>query len=378
MEDDKKVELVMAEDMDSQIQIIEKTHQQQIIEIHENMDKLVNDCLTIEVKEDDKASYDRAVELKRVVKQTHISIEKKRKELKQPLIDYGKRLDKFVATIYAPLVNAEKIVKKKMEVYEKRQEKIKAEKKLQEEQENLKKKQIEDSLLYLQSKLGEINSAKSKEELDSINDYLNSVDVESFGDKSGEAGFILTQLKMTCNMAYKVVETIVKEENNQATDQVTDQVTDQIPTKHPTSTPQVSEEPKSGSETKVRGFRFPSPDKTVVNKEEPSLFSTSEEPQIPAEEPPHEIMENKDGGTDGAENKSVTESPIDFTDEEMIGFIQEVSDKCVNDVSDFIAKQFALFMQMKFGKLNKLNEQHYKFMETETIKRTGSLLRIMN
>ena len=105
-------ELQKVEKIEDEISIIEQSHKSAILAIHENMNQLVNDCLTIVVDEDDKERYDRAVELKRVVKSTHVSIEKKRKELKQPLIDYGKRLDKWVEEIYSPLVNAEKVVKK--------------------------------------------------------------------------------------------------------------------------------------------------------------------------------------------------------------------------------------------------------------------------
>ena len=118
-------EVVKSEQVESEISIIEQSHKSAILSIHENMQQLINDCLSISVSEDDKQSYDNAVELKRVVKATHIAVEKKRKEVKQPLIDYGKRLDRWVEEIYTPLVNAEKIVKKKMEVYEVKQEKLK-------------------------------------------------------------------------------------------------------------------------------------------------------------------------------------------------------------------------------------------------------------
>ena len=87
--------------MDNEISVIEENHHNAILSIHENMQQLVADCNDIEVVEDDKETYDRAVELKRVVKSTHVAIEKKRKELKQPLIDYGKRLDKWVEGIYS-------------------------------------------------------------------------------------------------------------------------------------------------------------------------------------------------------------------------------------------------------------------------------------
>ena len=67
--------------IESEISIIEQSHKSAILSIHENMQQLINDCLSINVSEDDKETYDRAVELKRVVKSTHVSIEKKRKVL---------------------------------------------------------------------------------------------------------------------------------------------------------------------------------------------------------------------------------------------------------------------------------------------------------
>ena len=122
-----KNELLKAERIENEISIIEQSHKSAILFIHENMEQLINDCISIDILENDKQSYDRAVELKRVVKATHIAVEKKRKEVKQPLIDYGKRLDRWVEEIYNPLVDAEKTIKKKMEFYEEKQEKLKQE-----------------------------------------------------------------------------------------------------------------------------------------------------------------------------------------------------------------------------------------------------------
>jgi hypothetical protein len=199
-------ELEKVEKIEGEISIIEQSHKSAILAIHENMNQLVNDCLTIVVDEDDKERYDRAVELKRVVKATHVSIEKKRKELKQPLIDYGKRLDKWVEEIYSPLVNAEKVVKKKMEVYEAKQEKLKQEKKLVEEQKVKEELELETRLKNLNGQLEKINFAKNKAELKEIEVYLDSVVIADFGTKSGEAGFILNQLKLTCSMAFRAMK----------------------------------------------------------------------------------------------------------------------------------------------------------------------------
>ena len=199
-------ELEKVELLESEISIIEQSHKSAILSIHANMQQLINDCLSINVSEDDKETYDRAVELKRVVKSTHVSIEKKRKEVKQPLIDYGKRLDKWVEEIYTPLVNAEKIVKSKMEVYESKQEKLKQERKIIEDQQQKEELELEIRLKSLNNQLEKINSAKNKAELKEIEVYLDSILISDFGSKSNEAGFILNQLKLTCSMASRLMK----------------------------------------------------------------------------------------------------------------------------------------------------------------------------
>ena len=199
------------EPMENQLSVIEESHKISIMSVHENVEKLINDCNEITVIEDDKKSYDKAVELKRIVKQTHVSIEKKRKDLKQPLIDYGKRLDDFVKTIYEPLKKAELTVKSKMEAYELKQEKLKAERKEIEAEIQRKNDIIDSNLRILNGQLEKINLAKNKTELDGIIVYLDSIDLKEFGDRSAEAGFILNQLKMTCTMASRLMVEVKEE-----------------------------------------------------------------------------------------------------------------------------------------------------------------------
>lgn len=199
-------EVVKAKVLENGISFIEKIHKSTILSVHENMQQLIEDCLSINVIEDDEESYNKAVELKRVVKATHVAIGQKRKEVKQPLIDYGKKLDRWVEQIYTPLVNAEKIVKKKMEVYEKTQEKLKQKRKLIEDEKQKEELQLEIRLKNLNSQLKKINLAKNKTELNQVAIYLDSVVISDFGEKSNEAGFILSQLKMTCSMAYRLMK----------------------------------------------------------------------------------------------------------------------------------------------------------------------------
>ena len=54
--------------MENDLSVIEQNHRNQILAIHENMQDLLQKCQDIQVFEDDKQSYDNAVELKRLVK----------------------------------------------------------------------------------------------------------------------------------------------------------------------------------------------------------------------------------------------------------------------------------------------------------------------
>ena len=198
--------------MENDLSVIEQNHRNQILAMHENMQELIQKCQDIQVFDDDKASYDNAVELKRLVKNVHVSIDKKRKELKQPVIDYGKKLDAFVKEIYEPLVEAEKLVKFKMAGYEARLEEIKEERKKQEELEKEHEIMLENKIREINNLLAEINSATSKQELIAIEKILDAIDINSFGKKSADVGFIVNQMKLTCSMAMRTfkdeVETV--------------------------------------------------------------------------------------------------------------------------------------------------------------------------
>jgi hypothetical protein len=51
-------ELSKVGQVESEISIIEQSHKSAILSIHENMQQLINDCLSINVSEDDKETYD--------------------------------------------------------------------------------------------------------------------------------------------------------------------------------------------------------------------------------------------------------------------------------------------------------------------------------
>jgi hypothetical protein len=337
-----KNELLKVEEIESEISIIEQSHHSAILSIHENMQQLINDCLTISVIEDDKQSYDNAVELKRVVKQTHIAIEKKRKELKQPLIDYGKRLDRWVEEIYTPLVNAEKIVKKKMEVYEAKQEQLKQERKLIEDEKQKEELQLELRLKNLNTQLERINSAKNKAELKEIEIYLDSIVISEFGAKSGEAGFILNQLKLTCSMASRLMkdeEEIPVEAPKMETTPITEDFVNELK--------EMSNEPIK----KVVIENEPQDTQEVLIKNEEGIF---EEISFPVSKPVNE--------------------PVKASDEDVISMLDKVSANVINDVISLIDERTKSFINNTEAFENLDFSQHRELIYSQVKKRVGVLL----
>lgn len=337
-----KNELVNVNEMENEISIIEQSHKSSILAIHENMQQLINDCLSISVMEDDKQSYDNAVELKRVVKATHIAIEKKRKELKQPLIDYGKRLDRWVEEIYTPLVNAEKIVKKKMEVYEAKQEQLKQERKLIEDAKQKEELQLELRLKNLNSQLERINSAKNKSELKEIEIYLDGIVISDFGAKSGEAGFILNQLKLTCSMASRLMkdeEEIPVEAPKLETTPITDDFLNELKEmpNEPTKKVVIENETQDTQE--------------VLIKNEEGIF---EEISIPVSVPANES--------------------IKASDEDVISMLDKVSADVMKDVISLIDERTKSFLSNAEAFENLDFSEHKELIYSEVKKRVGVLL----
>jgi hypothetical protein len=337
-----KNELLKVEEIESEISIIEQSHHSAILSIHENMQQLINDCLSIDVSEDDKQTYDRAVELKRVVKSTHVSIEKKRKELKQPLIDYGKRLDRWVEEIYTPLVNAEKIVKKKMEVYEAKQEKLKQERKLIEDEKQKEELQLEIRLKNLNAQLERINSAKNKAELKEIEIYLDGIVISEFGSKSNEAGFILNQLKLTCSMASRLMkdeEEIPVEAPKMESTPITDDFLNDLK--------EMSNEPIK----KVVIENESQDTQEVLIKNEEGIF---EEVSIPVNEP-------------------VKES-IKATDDDVLNIIDHISIDTLPFVNNLIVEKTKSILSNAQAFNNLDFSEHTELIYSEVKKRVGVLL----
>ena len=334
-----KNELLKVVEIESEISIIEESHHSEILSIHENMQQLINDCLSIEVSEDDKQTYDRAVELKRVVKSTHVSIEKKRKELKQPLIDYGKRLDRWVEEIYTPLVNAEKIVKKKMEVYEARQEKLKQERKQIEDAKQKEELELDIRLKNLNTQLERINSAKTKSELKEIEIYLDGIVISEFGSKSNEAGFILNQLKLTCSMASRLMkdEEIPVEALKMETTPITDDFLNDLKVmpNEPVKKVVIENEPQETQE--------------VLIKNDEGIF---EEIQLPI-------------------NETITTKA---TDEDVLNIIDHISIDTLPFVNNLIVERTKSLIDNSEAFNNLDFSEHTELIYTEVKKRLGILL----
>jgi hypothetical protein len=375
MNNETNTEVSKVEKIEAELSIIEQSHKLAILSIHENMQELVNNCISIEVPEDDKESYDRAVELKRVVKATHVAIDKRKKEFKKPLTDYNKRLDKWVDGIYNPLVNAEKIVKQKMEAYEKRQEKLRQEKKLIEEQQKNEELQLENRLKDLNAQLEKINFAKNKAELKEIEIYLDSIVISDFGKKSNEAGFILNQLKMTCSMASR----LMKDEEEK-----------------PMEAPKLETTPITDNfVNELKEMSVEPPKKVVIENElESGLFEkpVTQEPKvggsfisaggfIKQEEP--KIEEPKVGGSfisaggfikqEEPKIEVKSEEKTKASDDDVISILDNVSADVINDVISLIDERTKSFLSNAEAFKN-LDFSEYKELIYSEVKKRVSIL----
>lgn len=373
--------------VESEISIIEQSHKSAILSIHENMQQLINDCLKINVSEDDKETYDKAVELKRVVKATHVSIEKKRKEVKQPLIDYGKKLDRWVEEIYAPLVNAEKIVKKKMEVYEAKQEKLKQERKVVEEKQQQEELELENRLKSLNAQLEKINSAKNKQELKDIEIHLDSIVIAEFGSKSNEAGFILNQLKLTCSMASRLMkdeEEKPVEAPKMQTTPITDNFLDELKgmSSEPTKKVVIENEVSSGLfESNPVQENIQEENKNIqAFSEDGSELSFNKEGELIKEESIVEnvVAENVVVNNVVPENvvaENVPTELIKATDDDVITLIDVISEDVIKDVMNLVDERTKSIIENK-EVFEKLDLNLYKdFLYREVKIRVGVLLK---
>lgn len=168
-----------------------------------------------EVMVGDKDAYDKATELKRKVKATHVAIEKKRKELKAPILEMGKNLDTFAKGLSEPLKSSEKVIKERVSAYEQEIERIKAEKteikRQLEQQAEQHKKNLEWIQENMQSLIEQIKSCNSLKGLNSLQDKLctfydivGSFDLDDAG--KGKGIFAINQVREYCKMKGDVLK----------------------------------------------------------------------------------------------------------------------------------------------------------------------------
>ena len=157
-----------------------------------------------EVMVGDKDAYDKAVELKRKVKVTHVAIEKKRKELKAPILEMGKNLDTFAKSLSEPLKTSEKVIKERVSAYEeeverKKNEKAEIKRHIEQQAEEQRKNLawIQDTM---QKMVEEMKSRKSIKELTALDeklikfyDIVGSFDLDDAG--KGQGIFAINQVR---------------------------------------------------------------------------------------------------------------------------------------------------------------------------------------
>lgn len=190
----------LIESINEKISLIEKDVKKAIMNEHEDINGLILRANSLVVDINDKSSYDSAIELKREVKTTHVSIKKKTDLYKKPMTSLNKRIESFKNIVYEPLVLAEKKIVEKVKPFELHQEKLKQEALNKQLIEENSKKELEEKLSNLNSTLGKINLCKTKGEISEIEEYLNGIDSDSFGERSDEAAFIVNNLLLACKM----------------------------------------------------------------------------------------------------------------------------------------------------------------------------------
>ena len=195
----------------------------------------INELPIIEVG--DKEGYDKALELKKEVKKTHVSIEKKRKELKAPILEMGKNLDTFAKSLSEPLKQGENDIKLKVSEYEQEIAREKAvelelkelaEKREQVHQENI--EWVQKEMRYIINAMKSCNTLSELKELEvkENNFYmkLGSFDVSNDISEKGRSQvlFAISQVEDFKKMKKQILEiqeeTITKVDLQQMSDNI--------------------------------------------------------------------------------------------------------------------------------------------------------------
>jgi hypothetical protein len=240
-----------------------------------------------------------------------------------------------------------------MEVYEVKQEKLKQERRLVEEQIQKEELELEVRLKNLNTQLEKINSAKNKAELKEIEIYLDGIVISDFGIKSNEAGFILNQLKLTCSMASRLMkdeEEKPVEAPKMETTPITDNFLEEL--KEMRSEPSkmvVIEEPIVVEEKELETISEP----IAVEKKELEVFVQEEI--------------NSEPQTNFVERKA--------TDDDVIALIDVISEDVITEVMNLVDERTKSIINNK-EIFEKLDLNLYKdFLYREVKIRVGVLLK---
>jgi len=187
-----------------------------LLHINNQFDSLMKKIdLLKEVEVGDKDGYDKALELKKQVKNTHVALEKKRKELKAPMLEMGKSLDSFAKSLSEPLKIGEKAIKDKVIAYEEEIERIKQEK-IEAERLLVERGHTQlNNLAWVQKTMQKIiEDMKSCNVLKEIivleqsiikfSDAVTGLDLDDIG--KGQGIFAISQVRDFYKMKHKVLE----------------------------------------------------------------------------------------------------------------------------------------------------------------------------
>lgn len=164
-------------------------------------EELINKANEIEVKIDDKKSYDEAKNLYSKTKDLWVKVRKDKELINKNLREIIDKVKDYSDEIYNPLQQSGEKLKSKMKPYEEEVEKRKKEKAERELAEQKRKEEIAKKLVSLNSDfLTKIQSCETIEEINEIKGELENYDVSIFEEQSPMATFTISQLVSTCSI----------------------------------------------------------------------------------------------------------------------------------------------------------------------------------
>lgn len=164
-------------------------------------EELIEKANKIEVKIDDKKSYDEAKSLYSETKELWVKVRKDKELINKNLKEIIDKVKDYSDEIYNPLQESGDKLKSKMKPFEEEVERKKKEKAERELAEQKRKEEIARKLVSLNSDyLTKIQSCETIEEVDEIKSELENYDVSIFDEQSPMATFTITQLVSTCSI----------------------------------------------------------------------------------------------------------------------------------------------------------------------------------